>query len=55
MKEGQTLKDVAEKIGPDFSESKKLVKIWGTGSKFAGQEVSFDTKVIEGMKIRFLS
>ena len=55
MKEGQTLKDVAEKIGPDFAESKKLVKIWGTGSKFAGQEVSFDTKVIEGMKIRFLS
>jgi ribosome-interacting GTPase 1 len=54
MKAGETLKDVAEKIGPDFAGSKKLVKIWGTGAKFEGQEVSFDTKVIEGIKIRFI-
>ncbi len=54
MKANETLKDVAEKIGPDFAESKKLVKIWGAGAKFAGQEVSFDTKVKEGMKIRFI-
>jgi len=54
MKTGETLKDVAEKIGPDFASSKKLVKIWGTGAKFAGQEVSFDTEVLEGMKIRFI-
>jgi uncharacterized protein len=49
-----TLRDVAEKIGPDFAASKKLVKIWGTGAKFPGQEVSFDTKVLEGMMIRFI-
>jgi small GTP-binding protein len=55
MKEGDTLKDIALKIGSDFAESKKLVKIWGAEAKFPGQEVSFDTKVMEGMQIRFLS
>lgn len=54
MKCGNTLYDIALKIGPDFAESKKLVKIWGPGAKFPGQEVSFKTKVIEGMKIRFI-
>lgn len=54
MKERETLKDVALKIGPDFAESKKLVKIWGPTAKFPGQEVSFDTEVAEGMQIRFL-
>lgn len=54
MRQGETLKDVAEKIGPDFAASKKVVKIWGTGAKFPGQEVSFETEVEEGMKIRFL-
>lgn len=54
MKEGDLLKDVAIKIGSDFAESKKLVKIWGPGSKFPGQEVSFETPVLNGMKIRFL-
>jgi ribosome-interacting GTPase 1 len=54
MKDSDTLRDVAEKIGPDFAASKKLVKIWGTGAKFPGQEVSFDTKVQEGMQIMFL-
>lgn len=54
MKAGETLRDVALKIGPDFAEDKKLVKIWGAGAKFPGQEVSFDTKVLDGMQIRFL-
>jgi len=54
MKEGDTMKDVAIKIGTDFAAEKKLVKIWGIGAKFPGQEVSFDTKVKEGMKIRFI-
>lgn len=54
MKAKDNLKDVAIKIGADFAESKKLVKIWGTGAKFPGQEVSFDTKVEEGMQVRFL-
>jgi len=54
MKEGETFKDVALKIGPDFAESKKIAKIWGPAAKFPGQEVSFETKVAEGMQIRFL-
>ena len=54
MKSGETLKDVAVKIGSDFADSKKLVKIWGKSAKFPGQEVSFDTIVEEGMQIRFL-
>lgn len=54
MKEGETLKDVALKIGPDFAESKKIVKIWGAGAKFPEQEVSFETKVLDGMQIRFI-
>jgi small GTP-binding protein len=55
MKDGETLKDVAIKIGSDFANSKKLVKIWGKTAKFPGQEVSFDTQVVKGMQIRFLS
>lgn len=54
MKEGETLKDIALKIGPDFAASKKIVKIWGTGAKFPGQEVSFDTNVQDEMRVRFL-
>ena len=54
MKEGETLKNVALKIGSDFAESKKLVKIWGSGAKFPGQEVSFETKILDGMQIRFI-
>jgi len=54
MKEGDTLKDVAEKIGPDFAARVKIVKIWGTGAKFPGQEMSFETKIQEGMQIRFI-
>jgi small GTP-binding protein len=53
MKKGDTLKDVAQKIGSDFFESHKLVKIWGTGAKFPGQEVSMDTQVQDGMKVVF--
>ncbi|HKB88843.1 MAG TPA: GTPase, partial [Patescibacteria group bacterium] len=55
MKSDETLRDVAIKIGSEFADSKKLVKIWGPTAKFPGQEVSFDTKVAEGMQIRFLS
>lgn len=54
MRSSETLRDVALKIGSDFAENKKLVKIWGSMAKFPGQEVSFDTKVAEGMQIRFL-
>jgi ribosome-interacting GTPase 1 len=54
MKNGDDLHDVALKIGPDFAESKKIAKIWGPGAKFPGQEVSFETKVLDGMQIRFI-
>jgi len=54
MKEGQTLLDVAEKIGSEFAEGKKGAKIWEAGAKFPGQEVSLSTKVKEGMQVRFI-
>jgi small GTP-binding protein len=54
MRHGETLRDVALKIGPDFAERVNLVKIWGSAAKFPGQEVSFDTEVLEGMRIRFV-
>lgn len=53
VKQGDTLKDVALRIGSDFLENKKIAKIWGNGAKFSGQEVSLLTEVKEGMQIRF--
>ncbi len=53
MKKGQSLTDVAKKIGESFAEEKKEATIWGTGAKFPSQEVSLSTKVKEGMQIRF--
>jgi hypothetical protein len=54
MKEGDTLKTVADKIGSEFSAKVKSAKIWGTPAKFPGQEVSLTTKVTEGLKVEFL-
>ncbi|MEK7526644.1 MAG: GTPase [Patescibacteria group bacterium] len=54
MKNGNTILDLAHQIGSEFLENKKAAKIWGTGAKFAGQEVSFETKLQEGMQIRFV-
>lgn len=54
MKEGDTLNDVAKKIGSDFVQKTKLAKIWGSGALFPGQEVSLTTKVKDGMEIKFL-
>jgi len=54
MKTGDTIREVAEKIGTDFAQSKKLAKIWGNIAKFPGQEVSFMTPIAEGIQIRFL-
>lgn len=54
LKEGNSLFDVALKIGDEFAISKSKAKIWGTGAKFMGQEVSLSTKVKEGMQIRFI-
>lgn len=55
MKEGDTLRDITLKIGPDFAERVKIAKIWEVGAKFPGQEVSFDIKVLDGMQVRFSS
>ncbi|HJY98998.1 MAG TPA: GTPase [Patescibacteria group bacterium] len=54
MKQSQSLKELAERIGSDFSAKQKTVRIWGAGARFPGQEVSFSTKVIDGMQIRFI-
>lgn len=54
MRKGQTLKEVAEKIGTDFAETHGKAKIWGPGSKFPGQEVSLSAKVEQGMQVRFI-
>lgn len=54
MRQENTLADVAEKIGTEFSETKKIAKIWGTGSKFPGQEMPLSTKVQDGMQVRFV-
>lgn len=51
---GQTLFDLAKKIGDEFAETKRRAKIWGTGAKFPGQEVSLSTQVQDGMQVRFI-
>jgi small GTP-binding protein len=54
MHSNQSLKDVADKIGTEFSEGKKLAKIWGKSAHYPGQEVPLSTPVKEGMQIRFI-
>ena len=54
MKAGETLKDVAEKIGSEFAENKRLAKIWGPGAHYPGQEVSLSLHTREGMQVRFI-
>jgi len=54
MKTGDTLSDVAKKLGSDFSESKRLAKIWGPAAHFPGQEVPLATHVLENLQVRFI-
>jgi len=54
VKKGQALNEVAKKIGTEFAEGKKRAKIWGTGAKYPGQEVSLSTPIKEGMQVRFV-
>ncbi|MBU0845737.1 50S ribosome-binding GTPase [Patescibacteria group bacterium] len=54
MKKGQTLGEVAKKIGEEFAEDKERAIIWGSGSKFPGQEISLSTEIKEGMMVRFI-
>lgn len=53
-RKGETLKDLAEKIGQDFNLSVGKAKISGVGAKFPGQEVSLSTPLQEGMIVTFL-
>ena len=48
------LADIASKIGTGFAERITRAKIWGSGSKFPGQEVSLTTQVQEGVQVRFI-
>jgi hypothetical protein len=54
VKKGIKIHDVLGLLGEEFSENKNKAYIWGNGSKFPSQEVSFSTQVQEGMMIRFL-
>lgn len=54
MREGQTLDDVMQKIGKDFAEGVKEVKIWGKGARFEGQKVSLSTPVQDEMEVMFV-
>lgn len=54
MREGQTLVDVAEKVGTEFAKSKKEAKIWGSGARFPGQRVSLMVEIRDGMEVMFL-
>jgi len=53
VKKGYTLKNVLELLGKDKSEYYKKAKIWGSGSKFKGQEVSLTTLVEDNMQVGF--
>ncbi|MFZ5932672.1 MAG: OBG GTPase family GTP-binding protein [Patescibacteria group bacterium] len=53
-KEGETLSDIATKIGSEFAEGKKKAKIWGRYARFPGQEVSLKTPIQEEIQVRFL-
>jgi len=53
-KQNATLLDVANSIGTDFSENKKLAKIWEGHARFPGQVVPLTTKVVEGIKVKFI-
>jgi hypothetical protein len=53
-KEGTTLAELAESIGPDFATGKKSARIWGPLAQYPGQEVPLSTKVGEGLQLRFV-
>jgi len=54
MRKGQTLKNVATKIGSEFAANKKEAKIWGQTAKYPGQVISLAKEAKEGMQVTFL-
>jgi hypothetical protein len=54
VKENTKLSDILKTLGSNFSENKVYAKIWGTGAKFPGQEVSLTSLAEDGMQIRFI-
>jgi len=54
VKENTKLSDILKSLGSNFSENKIYAKIWGSGAKFPGQEVSLSSTVEDGMQIRFI-
>ncbi|MCS7092669.1 MAG: GTP-binding protein [Patescibacteria group bacterium] len=54
LKKGSALQDVLNKLGSEFKATKTSAKIWGSGAKFGGQEVSLSYKISDGMQIRFI-
>lgn len=54
VKNDTKLDQLLEYLGSNFSENIVYAKIWGTGAKFPGQEVSLTVTVKDGMQIRFM-
>lgn len=54
MHEGQSLGEVLAELGSEKKEEYKLAKIWGPGSKFPGQIVNLEKKIVEEMRIKFV-
>ncbi|MEM4396391.1 MAG: TGS domain-containing protein [Candidatus Woesearchaeota archaeon] len=53
LKEGATIRDVAEIIHKDFVKNFNYAKIWGNEAKFPGQKVGLDYKVFDGCIVEF--
>lgn len=53
MHNGDTLNGVAQKVGTEFAKTVKEAKIWGPGSRFPSQRVSFTTRVLDEMEVMF--
>lgn len=53
LKEGATIRDVAEIIHKDFVKNFNFAKIWGPEAKFPGQKVGLDYKIFDGCIVEF--
>ncbi len=54
IKNGSTLRDIANLLGTDFVENKRKAIIWGKHAKYPGQEVSLSTTAEDGLQVRFI-